>query len=128
MRVIVQAVANKRRNMKIGFTGHRNKMVSHEDLEKLMIIYPGSTWIHGGAVGFDQQVESFANKNKIQQIVHHPDYKQYGKAAPLIRNRKIVEDVDILIACWDGRKQGGTYYTINFASKSKKQIKILSTV
>jgi hypothetical protein len=37
----------------IAFTGHRNKISSPEDLEELFRRYPTSTWVHGGAIGFD---------------------------------------------------------------------------
>lgn len=107
----------------IGFTGHRNKTIDEKILEDIMLSFPAETWVHGGAIGFDSQVARFARKNNIKQIVVRPDYSN-GRAAPLIRNRTIVDMCRIIFACYDGRKSGGTYYTINYAQKSGKQIVI----
>ncbi len=41
------------------------------------------------------------------------------------RDRYMVDNSDLLIAVWDGRKHGGTYYTINYAKKCDKEIKII---
>ncbi len=64
------------------------------------------TIISGGATGADQLGEHFANEYHIKKIVHKPDYKQYGKAAPFIRNQLIIDDADYVIAFWDGKSKG----------------------
>lgn len=46
--------------MNIGFTGHRNKITDPDELRQLETDYPGATWIHGGAIGFDTQVNTVA--------------------------------------------------------------------
>ena len=48
--------------MKIGFTGHRDKMVYEHTLNHIASKYPGATWVHGGAKGFDSQVENYAKR------------------------------------------------------------------
>lgn len=109
--------------MQIAFTGHRNKQAAIRDIESITYQFPNAVWVHGGAIGFDSQVETFAKNNGINTIVITPDYAKYGKPAPLIRNRQIVDSAEILIACYDGRKSGGTYRTIQYArSKGKKVI------
>ena len=40
----------------------------------------------------------------------------------LKRNRHMVNNSSFVIAAWDGRKRGGTYYTVNYAQKLKKEI------
>lgn len=40
----------------------------------------------------------------------------------LKRNRRMVDYSKYVIAAWDGRKYGGTYYTINYAKKLNKEI------
>ena len=108
--------------MYISFTGHRDKFCSESDLEKLLSEYPESVWIHGGAIGFDTQVENYAKKHGIKTIVVRPDYQRYGRRAPLIRNDEIINRGDILVALYDGRIGGGTYYTIQKAKAIQKNI------
>lgn len=40
----------------------------------------------------------------------------------LDRDDRMVEDSSIIIACWDGRQKGGTFYTVNKAIESKKLV------
>ncbi len=46
-----------------------------------------------------------------------------SKFAPLIRNEKIVNEADVIIAIWDG-KSHGTKYTIDYSHEQKKKVKI----
>ena len=80
------------------------------------------TIVSGGATGADQLGEHFANEYNIKKIIHKPDYKQYGKAAPFIRNQLIIDDADYVIAFWDGKSKG-TADTILKAQK--KEIDVL---
>ncbi len=108
----------------VGFTGHRDCKTREASLDQIRDTFPGAIWIHGGAQGFDTQVEEYAQKNGIKTIVIRPDYKKYMSwQAPLIRNEKIVIRSDILVACYDGiRKTGGTEYTISYARSIDKVI------
>lgn len=117
--------------MKIAFTGHRNRFASQEDLQAILDRYPGAVWVHGGAVGFDSQVERFAQVHGVKTIVIRPDYGAYGPAvasymAPLTRNQQIVDQSDMLVALWDGRKRGGTFFTINYAKSKNLPVELLS--
>ena len=103
--------------MNIAFTGHRDKTSSDVTLAALHAEFPEATWVHGGAVGFDSQVAAYAASHAIPQVVIRPNYDRYGRKAPLIRNRTIVDRADLLIACYDGRKTGGTFYTIQYAKR-----------
>lgn len=50
-------------------------------------------------------------------------YDEYpGKHAYLDRDRRMVEDCDILLAVWDGVESGGTYYTYNYAQELGKKV------
>lgn len=113
--------------MNIAFTGHRDKQVDAAELVNIMTRYPGAVWVHGGAKGFDSQVAEFASRNRIEQVIIRPNYS-IGRNAPLIRNRKIVDMGDILVACYDGRNSGGTYYTVNYAHKISKPVHVLRPI
>jgi hypothetical protein len=104
--------------MKIAFTGHRNRTAENKHLEKLARKYPDALWIHGGAVGFDSQVERIAQQIGIKTLVIKPDYQKHGRKAPLIRNHDIVTGAYALVVLWDGREYGGTFYTMNLAREA----------
>lgn len=112
--------------VKLGFTGHRDRLAKLFQLESLLNDYPSSIWIHGGAIGFDSQVDTFATEHGIEVVKHVPMYSQYpAHIAPLVRNRLIVDQCDILVALYDGRKHGGTYYTVNYAKEHNVRIIML---
>lgn len=52
--------------------------------------------------------------------------EKYENNCILKRNRHMVEHSKFVIAAWDGRKCRGTYYTINYAKKLKKEITLLN--
>lgn len=105
----------------IGFTGHRNCVTTDAELDK---IRRDRIWVHGGAsAGFDEQIRLYAVKHGIEQEIIRPDYRQYpGNIAPLKRNEVVVDRIDELVACYDGRWRGGTRYTINYAQRQGKPV------
>ena len=111
--------------MIILFTGHRNKLCDESDLADIHRSFPDATWLHGGAIGFDTQVENYAVAHGIHRIVMRPNYELYKKAAPLRRNDEMVEMCDLVFALYDFRESGGTYYTIKKAEDMDKQVLIL---
>lgn len=114
------------RQFRVGFTGHRDKRVKESELDRIRDLYPGALWVHGGAIGFDSQVDMYARKHDIGRCVYTPCYWMHGpKLAPIIRNAEIAANSDILCALWDGREYGGTYDTIKKARKSKLDIILL---
>lgn len=106
-------------NTKVAVVGSRNLNVNIENY------IPSDTTliISGGAKGIDQLAEAYANKHKIPIQTFLPNYQMYGKAAPLVRNKEIVNACDILIAIWDGKSKG-TKFTIDFALKEGKTVKV----
>lgn len=51
--------------------------------------------------------------------------KKYEKGCMLKRNRFMVDNSNFVIAAWNGRKIGGTYYTLNYAKKLNREIILL---
>lgn len=76
--------------------------------------------IHGGAIGVDTIADSWAKANNIETIIYKPNYKIYGKRAPLVRDEEMVDFADVVIAFYDGKSRG-TLYTINYARKTNKK-------
>lgn len=76
--------------------------------------------VHGGAIGVDTLAEQWAKNNNIESIVFPPNYEVYGKRAPLVRDKEMVEYADYVVAFWDG-KSHGTKYTIDYCKKLQKK-------
>ena len=72
--------------------------------------------ISGGACGIDKEAENYADKYKISKLILRPDYKTYGKSAPLKRNEIMVNLDDYVLVIWDGKSKGSEY-TIRRAKK-----------
>lgn len=81
--------------------------------------------ISGGAAGVDTLAEKYADKKGISKLILRPDYKRYGKAAPIIRNKMMVDLCDALIVIWDGKSKG-TKHTIDYAQKVGKPLTIIT--
>ena len=64
--------------------------------------YIPDTIVSGGARGADTYARLFAHQHNLKLVEYLPEYDKYGRQAPLIRNRLIVENCDCLIAFWDG--------------------------
>ena len=79
--------------------------------------------VSGGAKGVDTAARNYAIENKIPLKEFLPDYKRYGRGAPLKRNLEIVKYADMVIAFWDGRSRG-TKFVIDNSEKMGKPIKV----
>lgn len=107
--------------MKVAIIGSRNLNITN--LEEY-IPENISEIVSGGAKGVDTSAKEYALKNNIPFTEFLPDYKRFGKGAPLKRNLQIIEYADMVIAFWDG-KSHGTKYVIDNCSKLNKPVKII---
>ena len=53
--------------------------------------------VSGGATGVDACAAEFAKANGLKLTEFLPDYKRYGKAAPIVRNKQIIDYSDKVI-------------------------------
>lgn len=83
--------------------------------------------VSGGARGADSLAKDFAYKNGLPLLEFLPDYKEYGRKAPIMRNIQIVENSDFVLAFWDGKSRG-TKFTIDYARKKGVPYKIVPIV
>lgn len=80
--------------------------------------------VSGGAVGVDRCAAAYAKKHHLQITEFLPDYEKYGRAAPIIRNRKIVDYADKVIVFWDGKSKG-SLSVIKYAEKTGKHCDVI---
>ena len=98
-------------------------LISHINIEDYLKFIP-DTIVSGGARGADTYAMDFARQHGLKLIVFFPDYEKYGRQAPLMRNKLIVEECDCLLAFWDGQAKG-TKFTLDYAKEKGKPVKIV---
>ncbi len=108
--------------MKLAIIGSRNcpKLKLEDYFEDIPDVI-----VSGGARGADTYARDFAHNHNLKLIEFLPEYEKYGKGAPLIRNKLIVENCDCLLAFWDGKSRG-TKFTIDYARQLGKPVKIVN--
>ena len=80
--------------------------------------------VSGGAIGVDRCAAEYAKANGFKLTEFLPDYSRYGRAAPIVRNKQIVDYADILLIFWDGQSRG-TLSVIRYAEKRSKPHRII---
>ncbi len=79
--------------------------------------------VSGGAEGVDTLAEAYAKTHGIPIRVIRPNYELYGKHAPILRDKQIVECADLVIAVWDGVSKG-TAFTIDYAHERNVPVRL----
>ena len=80
--------------------------------------------VSGGAVGVDFCAAEYAKDKGIKLTEFLPQYERYGRAAPIIRNKQIVDYADKIIVFWNGSSKG-TRSVIEYAKKTGKLLQII---
>lgn len=77
--------------------------------------------VHGAAIGVDTIADSWAKANNLETVIYKPNYKVYGKRAPLVRDEEMAEFCDVVICFWNGKSRG-TRYTFDYAKKLGRKV------
>ena len=77
--------------------------------------------VSGGCRGTDEMAQRYAKEHDIVLEVYHADWDKHGRAAGPIRNKKIVDNSDIVIAFLHDESKG-TRHTIDYARSKKKKV------
>lgn len=107
--------------MKLAVIGSRG-FNDFERLEKELDQLAISEIISGGAKGADSLARKYAEMRGIPIVEHLPQYNEFGRGAPLVRNKLIIQDCDQVIAFHDGKSRG-TLHSISLAEKAQKPVK-----
>lgn len=109
--------------MKLAVVGTR-KFSDYELMKKELDKLEPDVIVSGGAKGADQLGERYALENNLPTEIFRPDWDQYGKQAGFVRNKKIVDNCDMLIAFWDGESRG-TSHSIYLARTKEISIRVV---
>jgi len=82
-----------------------------------------TTVVSGGANGVDALGERYAEEMNKTLNVYEADWATHGRAAGPIRNRKMAENAEALIAIWDGQSRG-TKNMIETATKKGLRVHV----
>lgn len=106
--------------MKVAVIGSRNLVV--QNLGKYL---PEETMeiVSGGAKGIDTCAREYALAKGLKLTEFLPDYKRYGRGAPLKRNLQIIDYADCVLAFWDGQSRG-TKFVIEHCKAQNKPVRI----
>ena len=80
--------------------------------------------VSGGAVGIDSLAEKLAISKGLKLTVFLPQYSKYGRGAPIVRNKQIVDHADMVLAFWDGKSRG-TLSVIKYCQKTEKKHSVI---
>ena len=108
--------------MKVAVVGSRDILI--ENLEEYMP-ENASEIISGGAKGVDTCAEEYANNKGIKLTVIKPEYSRYGRAAPILRNKTIIDLCDVALIFWNGSSKG-TKSVIDYCEKTGKKYKLFT--
>lgn len=107
--------------MKIAIVGSR----SIEDVNLSEFVSLVDEIVSGGAKGVDACAAKYAKENNIKITEFLPNYKLYGRAAPIKRNYEIVDYADVVVVFWDGISKGSSS-VINYAKKIGKPCRVIT--
>jgi len=68
--------------------------------------FPISAILSGGARGVDALARRYAWQHRIPFEEYPADWDEHGRAAGPLRNRRMAQEGDALIALWDGHSRG----------------------
>ena len=106
--------------MRIAIIGSRNLTV--DSLQNY--VDSNDEIVSGGAVGIDRCAAEYAKNNGLKLTEFLPEYERYGRAAPIVRNKQIVDYADRVIVFWNGTSKG-TLSVIKYAEKVGKPCEVI---
>lgn len=81
--------------------------------------------VSGGARGIDTCAADYAEAHGLTLTVFKPDYRRFGRGAPLKRNLEIVAYADYVLVFWDGTSRGSRF-VMDACEKSRKTYRVVT--
>lgn len=92
--------------MKVAVIGSRSADPDTYDMILKQLPAGCSEIISGGANGVDLMAKRAAKQLGLKYTCCRPNYRKYGRVAPLVRNSEIVDLSDCVLAFWNGYSKG----------------------
>lgn len=107
--------------MRIGIVGSREPTPAMKRRLRRYVreLDPFVTVVSGGARGIDSYAVLVAEEYGLATEVMPADWANDGRKAGHLRNARLVDSVDLLVAFWDGRSRG----TRNAIDHAKHMVK-----
>lgn len=97
-----------------GMAQGTDQIAAHEAL-----LFEGRIWCYYPYRRKLHEVEDYL-ESKADKVMY--EQEEYSPECYIKRDRRIVDDCDVLLAVWDGKENGGTWQTIKYAREKGKQI------
>ena len=107
--------------MKLAIVGSRG--IEHVDLDKY-VDQDVDEIVSGGAIGVDACAAQYAKSRSLKLTEFLPQYERYGRGAPIVRNKAIVDYADKVLVFWNGSSKG-TQSVIKYAQRSGKDCEVV---
>ena len=105
--------------MRVGIIGSENLNVSVD-----RFIPPFASYILTiDGDGINKNIEKYAREHNLPVNVFKPDFQKFGQNAPIIRNKHLSVQAEMLIVVWDGNSNI-LKTTIEYAKNIRKPIKV----
>lgn len=91
--------------MRIGMTGGRDSVLSFNQIKEFIrLVEQADVFVHGCARGADRFAEGLVELNYPWIFIKrlYPDWNRYGRIAGFVRNKEIIDSIDLLIAFHGG--------------------------
>ena len=106
--------------MRIAIVGSRNVIID----SITEFVADNDEIVSGGAIGVDQYAANYAREHGLKLTEFLPEYEKYGRAAPILRNKQIVDYADKIVVFWDGKSRG-SLSVIKYAEKVGKSCDVI---
>ena len=107
--------------MKVAIIGSRSVQVQNFDD---YIPKDCTEIVSGGAAGVDRCAAAYAAAHGLPLTEFLPQYDRYGRGAPIVRNKQIVDYADTVLAFWDGVSRG-TLSVINYCEQTGTPCRVI---
>lgn len=107
--------------MKVAIVGSRDWPDLDQVRKYVCGLSPDDVVVSGGADGVDDAAEKEAKRMNLARLIYPAQWRRYGKSAGYIRNKKIVEAADRVVAFWF-KQSRGTGHTIEITEAAGKPL------
>jgi len=109
--------------MKLALIGSRG-YPALDLVRRFVVDLPADTIVvSGGARGVDSAAEDAARAVGLCVLVLEPDWETLGRRAGLVRNEEVIDEVDEVVAWWDGESRG-TVHALQLAGEAGKPVTV----